>query len=88
MLANCRFDNWEQTRTVKAGKGGEHHETDCRSDPWVGFGHSAHCSSKPASPPYGVAVDPMRQRLFISEPTVNQVEVFNLKTLVRETVLK
>lgn len=45
-------------------------------------------SFKPSNPPYGIAVDPVKQRLFVSEPSVNQVEVFNLKTLARETVLK
>lgn len=45
-------------------------------------------SFKPSNPPYGIAVDPVKQRLFVSEPSANQIEVFNLKTLVRETVLK
>jgi hypothetical protein len=42
----------------------------------------------PASGPYGIALDTTKQRLFVTEPAVNQVEVFSLSTLKRIALLQ
>jgi hypothetical protein len=42
----------------------------------------------PASPPYGIALDTTKQRIYVTEPEANQVEVFSLTTLKRVGLLK
>lgn len=42
----------------------------------------------PASPPYGIALDTTKQRIYVTEPEANQVEVFSMSTLQRVGVLK
>lgn len=42
----------------------------------------------PASPPYGIALDTTKQRLYVTEPEANQVEVFSMNTLQRVGLLK
>jgi len=42
----------------------------------------------PASAPYGIALDTNKQRLLVTEPEANQVEVFSLSTLKRVGLLK
>ena len=41
----------------------------------------------PQGGPYGIALDTTKQRLFVSEPAQNQVEVFSLNTLKRVGLL-
>lgn len=42
----------------------------------------------PANPPYGIALDTTKQRIYVTEPAGNDVEVFSLTTLKRIGLLK
>jgi hypothetical protein len=42
----------------------------------------------PEKPPYGIALDTTKQRIYVTEPEANQVEVFSLSTLQRIGLLR
>jgi hypothetical protein len=84
------YTNFLPTRAVANPKSGDTWITDFTNQHVLRINSAGNAVVKitPASPPYGIALDVTTQRIFITEPEVNQVEVFSLTTLKRIGVLK
>ena len=89
-LAGSPYTNFLPTRAVANPKSGDTWMTDFTNNHVLRINAAGNAVVKitPASPPYGIALDITKQRIFVTEPQVNQVEVFSLTTLQRVGLLK
>jgi len=89
-LAGAPYTNFLPTRAVANPKSGDTWMTDFTNNHVLRINSAGNAVVKitPASPPYGIALDTTKQRIFVTEPEANEVEVFSLTTLQRIGLLK
>lgn len=89
-IAGAPYSGFLPTRAIGNPKTGVTWITDLVNQHVLTVDASGNVTVKitPASPPYGIALDTTKQRIYVTEPEANQVEVFSMSTLQRVGSLK